>query len=96
MDQNLVTTMNRKVAIVGLGTNFHKNYECILFHLRECQLIFVDRGHNSKINIPVLTHEEFLNLGDFSEYQIILSSYKIEEFIKLYQNNIQNIDFKNQ
>jgi NAD(P)-dependent dehydrogenase (short-subunit alcohol dehydrogenase family) len=90
MVQNQVTII-KKIAIVGLGTNFHKNYQGILHLFRECKLIFVDGNYKYRINIPCLTHEQFINLKDFSEYQIILTSYKLEEFVKIYSHKIEDL-----
>ena len=82
MGPSLETTINNKIAIIGLGINFQKNIEGIHNIFRNKKILYVDKNlkaGNSLVR-PVC-HEEFIALKDFNEFDIVLTSYNFDELI---------------
>ena len=92
MGQNQEISINHKIAIVGLGVNFTKNIDGILCIFRDKKLIFVDKNPNAgRPCVKSINHEDFIGLKDFQEYKIVLTSYNIDDFIKIYKKYSNNI-----
>lgn len=92
MGQNQEISINHKIAIVGLGVNFTKNIDGIFCIFKDKKLIFVDKNPNAGSPfVKSINHENFIGLKDFQEYKIVLTSYNIDDFIKIYKKYSNNI-----
>jgi len=86
MGLSLETTTNKKIAVIGLGVNFEKNIEGILNIFRNKKILYVDKNLKAGNSfVRPVSHEEFIALEDFNEFEIVLTSYNFDELIKKYE-----------